>query len=315
MRYAAAAVAAAAVLLAGCTSDADEPNPSPSPRPSRVPPAGDVDEGYSAPVEDRVYPDVGDPGVDALHYDLTLDLGPGHAEPRRAREADVPRDHRRRRVPARPRRAPHRGRGDDRRRRHRLRARRQGPRRRPPGRRRRRVHRVRPLLRHAAAGPRAGPPPRLLQHRLDDHPRRRRVDDAGAVRRVHLVRRQRPAVRQGALRHHRPRPAADGRCRQRRAALAADRRRPVGQPLAARRAGGVVPRHGRDRRLRGDRGRVGVRGADQLLDAARARRPDPAARRGAGRDGLAGGAARPVPLRPPGVRDRRRASAAWRPRP
>ena len=35
------------------------------------------------PVEDRVYPDVGDPGVDALHYELTLTWDPDaqHAGP------------------------------------------------------------------------------------------------------------------------------------------------------------------------------------------------------------------------------------------
>ena len=46
---------------------------------------------------------------------------------------------------------------------------------------------------------------RLQHHRLDGRPARRGVDDAGAVRRLHLVRRQRPAVRQGALRLHHPR--------------------------------------------------------------------------------------------------------------
>ena len=70
-----AALAVTTLLLAGCTSDADEPEGSPSPAPAPSP-VGDVDEGYSAPVEDRVYPDVGDPGVDALHYDLTLTWDP-----------------------------------------------------------------------------------------------------------------------------------------------------------------------------------------------------------------------------------------------
>ena len=35
-----------------------------------------VDVALSEPVEDRVYPDVGDPGVDALHYDLDLAWDP-----------------------------------------------------------------------------------------------------------------------------------------------------------------------------------------------------------------------------------------------
>ena len=93
--------------------------------------------------------------------------------------------------------------------------------------------------------------------RLDDHRRRRGLDDAGAVRRLLLVRRERPAVRQGALRLHDPRTRADGRGRERRAGRPAHRRRHHGHPLGARRAGVVVPRHGRDRRPRGDRGRVG----------------------------------------------------------
>ena len=46
--------------------------------------------------------------------------------------------------------------------------------------------------------------------RLDDHRRRRGLDDAGAVRRLLLVRRQRPAVRQGALRLHITVPVARG---------------------------------------------------------------------------------------------------------
>lgn len=76
MRRAAATLAAAAALLvAGCTSDADEPRPDPSPAPGASP-TGEAADGYSTPVEDRVYPDVGDPGVDALHYDLTLTWTP-----------------------------------------------------------------------------------------------------------------------------------------------------------------------------------------------------------------------------------------------
>ncbi|HEU5039037.1 MAG TPA: M1 family metallopeptidase [Nocardioides sp.] len=74
MRYAAAAVAAA-LLLTGCTSDADRPDGSPSPAPAASP-AGDAEDGFSTPVEDRVYPDVGDPGVDALHYALDLTWDP-----------------------------------------------------------------------------------------------------------------------------------------------------------------------------------------------------------------------------------------------
>ena len=69
MRSGVAALAAAALLLAGCTSDENQPDGSPSPAPAASP-DGDIADGFSTPVEDRVYPDVGDPGVDALHYGL-----------------------------------------------------------------------------------------------------------------------------------------------------------------------------------------------------------------------------------------------------
>jgi aminopeptidase N len=65
---------AATLVLAGCTSDGDQPEDSPSPAPAAVP--EEVADGVSTPVEDRVYPDVGDPGVDALHYDLDVDWDP-----------------------------------------------------------------------------------------------------------------------------------------------------------------------------------------------------------------------------------------------
>lgn len=76
MRYAAAATLAAALLLTGCTSGADQPDGSPSPAPGASP-TGDAADGFSNTVEDRVYPKVGDPGVDALHYALALDWDPG----------------------------------------------------------------------------------------------------------------------------------------------------------------------------------------------------------------------------------------------
>ncbi|MCW2773354.1 MAG: peptidase rane alanine aminopeptidase [Nocardioides sp.] len=65
---------AATLVLAGCSSDGDQPEDSPSPAPAAVP--EEVADGMSTPVEDRVYPDVGDPGVDALHYDLDVDWSP-----------------------------------------------------------------------------------------------------------------------------------------------------------------------------------------------------------------------------------------------
>jgi len=97
-RSGAAGVLAALVLalaLAGCTSDDGSAAAGSSPgagtstgpaagahasaaqvaaahRPPAASPEGDLDQGFSAPVEDSVYPDVGDPGVDALHYALDL---------------------------------------------------------------------------------------------------------------------------------------------------------------------------------------------------------------------------------------------------
>ena len=71
-----AALLASALLLAACTGDDDEPavsKPEPSAQPS---PSGRAAPGTSTPVEDEVYPDVGDPGVDALRYHLDLDWDP-----------------------------------------------------------------------------------------------------------------------------------------------------------------------------------------------------------------------------------------------
>jgi aminopeptidase N len=69
------AALAAALLLGACTSEGDEPTGSPSPAPAASPTARDA-LGLSTPVEDRVYPDVGDPGIDALRYDLDLAWDP-----------------------------------------------------------------------------------------------------------------------------------------------------------------------------------------------------------------------------------------------
>ena len=79
-----ASVLVGSALVAGCTSDAD-PSATPSDSnaasgevqpvtgpgaPTTDDPALDV--ALSEPVEDSVYPEVGDPGVDALAYDLDL---------------------------------------------------------------------------------------------------------------------------------------------------------------------------------------------------------------------------------------------------
>ena len=73
MRASAAALAAALVLTA-CTGQDDEPgSPSAAPNPST---SSRTAPGSSTPVEDRVYPEVGDPGVDALRYQLDVDWDP-----------------------------------------------------------------------------------------------------------------------------------------------------------------------------------------------------------------------------------------------
>ncbi|HET8959333.1 M1 family aminopeptidase [Nocardioides sp.] len=92
-RGAAAWVAVVALVMTGCSAGEDEPEAAPSPTagsstPSASPaarePAGTaldpddpaLDAALSRPVEDRVYPSVGDPGVDALHYQLDLTWSP-----------------------------------------------------------------------------------------------------------------------------------------------------------------------------------------------------------------------------------------------
>lgn len=68
---------AGALVVAGCSGD-EEPSPAPPVESSASPEeaAPDYDVALSEPVEDSVYPDVGDPSVDALHYDLDLTWDP-----------------------------------------------------------------------------------------------------------------------------------------------------------------------------------------------------------------------------------------------
>lgn len=87
MRAAAVALLTVAALAAGCSDDTDptvvEPVDTPTATttgtttdPSPEPADDPLDIALSEPVEDSVYPDVGDPGVDALHYDLELTWAP-----------------------------------------------------------------------------------------------------------------------------------------------------------------------------------------------------------------------------------------------
>jgi aminopeptidase N len=86
-----AVAAAGALLLAGCSDDepirsggsnvpTDDDTASESPveppSPSPDPPVENLDLALSEPQEDSLYPEVGDPGVDALHYDLALGWSP-----------------------------------------------------------------------------------------------------------------------------------------------------------------------------------------------------------------------------------------------
>ncbi len=73
---------AGALLLSGCAFDAAakpatvEPTVVPSQVPSAEPEVADLDVALSEPREDSYYPEVGDPGVDALHYALDLTWNP-----------------------------------------------------------------------------------------------------------------------------------------------------------------------------------------------------------------------------------------------
>lgn len=84
MRRGLAGLVIAGALLSGCSDSSTRPSP-PAPstptdetaEPTDGPAYDPVfDVALSEPVEDRVYPDVGDPGVDALHYDLDLTWDP-----------------------------------------------------------------------------------------------------------------------------------------------------------------------------------------------------------------------------------------------
>jgi aminopeptidase N len=82
----AAVVAAGSLLLAACVDDAPakqadveptvEATVGTSQTPTLPPEVDDFDIALSEPREDSYYPDVGDPGVDALHYDLSLAWDP-----------------------------------------------------------------------------------------------------------------------------------------------------------------------------------------------------------------------------------------------
>src|SRR5688500_18726832 len=98
MRGTATWLVAVTLVLVSCSAADDEPAAQSSPAensstppatsapPESDPPEADppdvdpddpaLDAALSRPVEDRVYPAVGDPGVDALHYQLDLTWTP-----------------------------------------------------------------------------------------------------------------------------------------------------------------------------------------------------------------------------------------------
>ena len=176
----------------------------PTHRPTRPTDDPALDPALSEPVEDSVYPDVGDPSVDSLHYDLDLAWTPDTRTLVGERDHRAPLDQR----PAtsssstsasRSRSAAVTLDGAE----VAVRAPGQGPRGQRAGRRRTSGT----CSRSATPAPPSPTPAPTTRNdfsttRLDDHAGRRDVDDAGAVRRVHLVPRQRPALRQGALRLH-----------------------------------------------------------------------------------------------------------------
>jgi aminopeptidase N len=79
VRPLAGALVALALALTGCGSgSSDAGPPAPPATGAEVDPATGPSEALSTPREDSVYPDVGEPGVDALHYDLGLSWDAKH---------------------------------------------------------------------------------------------------------------------------------------------------------------------------------------------------------------------------------------------
>src|SRR4051794_24612313 len=72
-------VALLSLVAAACGSGSDTGAAPPAPQvadPAAEPGTATYDDAVSTPQADTVYPDVGDPGVDALHYDLDLTWDP-----------------------------------------------------------------------------------------------------------------------------------------------------------------------------------------------------------------------------------------------
>ena len=84
--------AESAVRRRPATDDADSAAVRCPPRPTHRADPDDpaLDPALSEPVEDSVYPDVGDPSVDSLHYDLDLAWTPDDPDPRGRRHDRAP---------------------------------------------------------------------------------------------------------------------------------------------------------------------------------------------------------------------------------
>jgi aminopeptidase N len=65
-----------AKMSEGVSGPTSSTQPDDDPADAVDPPPVDLDLAVSEPREDSVYPEIGDPSVDALHYDLTLDWDP-----------------------------------------------------------------------------------------------------------------------------------------------------------------------------------------------------------------------------------------------
>ena len=270
MRQRLGAGALALALLAGCSGGGESADPgekSDSSPPVRCPPGPRTRplRRRERAGRGRLLPPRRRPrrGLAALR--TRPDVGAEEEGPHRHRDGDVPRDQGRPALPARPRRPARRERRQGRRRGRPLPPPGQEPRRRRPGQAGPGVRRADPLRRQTRAGPGAHAAFGLHHHRPHRHRRGRGVDDAGAVRCVHVVPRQRPALGQGALRLHAPGEGPVGGRRERHADLARGGGRADGHAVPPGRARVVVPDHPRVRRVRPRDRRDRVGNPAQLL--------------------------------------------------
>ena len=244
-------------------------------------------------------------------------LVPGHRHARGHRDAHLPLDRdRRRRSSSTSARSSRSSAAHRRRDRRGVRAARQGPGDPGAGARGRALRGGDRLLRHARAGRRTHAAVGLRRDRLHDHRRPRGVDDAGAVGRLLVVRRQRPPLRQGALRLHAVRALARGWASPNGDLLSTEdvdgltvTRWHLAEPAASYLATLAF----------GDYEQTELTGPRDIPIRIFTPRDEPDAVRGpvdrAGGDGVARAVRRPLPVRHVRHPRRRLVRAAWRPRP